>query len=88
MQETVNWNDLTKALAPKFEGQVVHIVWTGDTAELSLDAPQENRHRARGALHKYVNPSLIPFEGEDAWANAAVERYKRTLPGYENEDNS
>lgn len=88
---TVSFDELQKVLAPKFEGKTVHIVWTGDNANLSPDVPTKNRHRAKGALHKYVTPSLIPIEDintEEFWAEAAVERYKRSLPGYEDEDNS
>ena len=33
---------------------------------------------AFGALSKYANPAMIPFEKE-AWPEAAVERYARSL---------
>ncbi len=33
---------------------------------------------AAGMLSEYANPKMIPFEKE-AWAEAAVERYARTL---------
>lgn len=41
----------------------------------------------RGILHEYANPDLIPFENEEAWAEAAVERYRRVLEEEKN-DNS
>ena len=31
---------------------------------------------ARGALHKYANPAMIPFE-KDAWEGTAVEKYAK-----------
>ena len=39
-----------------------------------------------GILHEYANPDLIPFENEEAWAEAAVERERRILEEMKNED--
>ena len=39
-----------------------------------------------GILHEYANPDLIPFENEETWAEAAVERERRILEEMKNED--
>ena len=41
----------------------------------------------RGILHDVANPALIPFENEEAWAEAAVEKHIRLLEEEKN-DNS
>jgi len=38
------------------------------------ELPKAGLAKARGGLHKYANPELIPFEKE-TWEKAAVEKY-------------
>jgi len=42
------------------------------TAEL----PKADLTKARGGLHKYANPNLIPFE-KGTWEKAVVEKYAK-----------
>ena len=42
------------------------------------EIPRKNKKSAAGMLSEYANPKMIPFEKE-AWAEAAAERYARTL---------
>ena len=47
-----------------------------DLGALPFSVKKEKRKTAFGSLHKYANPDLIPLE-EEAWVNAAVEKYLR-----------
>ena len=42
------------------------------------EVPRTKKKSAAGMLAEYANPAMIPFEKE-AWAEAAVERYARSL---------
>ena len=42
------------------------------------EVPRTKRKSAAGMLAEYANPTMIPFE-KDAWPQAAVERYVKSL---------
>ena len=42
------------------------------------EVPRTKKKSAAGMLAAYANPAMIPFE-KDAWPEAAVERYARSL---------
>ena len=42
------------------------------------EEPQQEKTSAYGALAKYANPAMIPFES-CAWERAAVKRYVKSL---------
>ena len=42
------------------------------------EIPRTKKKSAAGMLSAYANPAMIPFE-KDAWPEAAVERYARSL---------
>lgn len=42
------------------------------------EVPSTKKKTAAGMLSAYANPAMIPFEKE-AWAEAAVERYVKSL---------
>ncbi len=42
------------------------------------EVPSVKKKSAAGMLSEYANPAMIPFE-KDAWPEAAVERYARSL---------
>ena len=42
------------------------------------EVPRTKKKSAAGMLSAYANPAMIPFE-KDAWPEAAVERYARSL---------
>jgi len=43
---------------------------------VAQDLPKVGLTKARGGLHKYANPSLIPFE-KGIWEKVAVEKYAK-----------
>ena len=42
----------------------------------ATELPKSSLAKARGGLHKYANPDLIPFE-KGTWEKAAVEKYAK-----------
>ena len=42
------------------------------------EIPRTKKKSAAGMLSAYANPAMMPFE-KDAWKEAAVERYVRSL---------
>ena len=77
MNETVvSFNDIQKALEPMFGGKNIKIIWDGKNAVLTSEKKYKKTLTAKGALHKYANPEMIPYERE-AFEKAIVEKYEK-----------